>query len=59
MSLPPLTEPANELAPEQATVPAEPLQPVEIISPPQEGVLPEELESGEFAPPTVPREVLP
>ena len=57
--LPPLTEPANELAPEQATVPAEPLQPVEIISPPQEGVLPEELESGEFAPPTVPREVLP
>ncbi len=56
---PAVEEPVDEALPEEATAPAEPLRPVEIISPPQEGVLPEEFESGEFAPPTVSREALP
>ena len=56
---PPGSESADEAVPVEATAPAEPLSPVEIMSPPQEGVLPDEFESGEFAPPTVPREALP
>ena len=45
--------PGDDALPESETTPLAPMPPLDIVSPPQEGVLPQEFESGEFAPPTV------
>ena len=45
--------PGDDALPGNENVPIESMPRLDIVSPPQEGVLPQEFESGEFAPPTV------